>query len=250
MPDLQHFLTMAVRNEEAPEMKNLATFLKWFYPLEYWVDMLMFEFLKNTRIQWIVIIFYKPQYFMQTGPATQLASIPSSWIHKTYFEEVYENPFDLKKLQKYLCQINKIIPSEIWLSGESSAPWDVQRNPPTPYQNQLKEALNEYWSNIPDPKEWSQDYPMHCSQIIQGTHIWKDIHEEGPSEKGPSVSKAPLLKSNNDDVIPPDDLERRIERLELRSYRAREKKRQKIEELNITSDIDIDYDTDTDVSIV
>nr|KJB64036.1 hypothetical protein B456_010G030100 [Gossypium raimondii] len=171
MPDLQHFLTMAVCNEEAPEMKNLAKILKWFYPLEYWVDMLMFEFLKNTRVQWIVIIFYKPQYFMQNGPATQLASLPSSWIHKTYFEEVYENLFDLKKLQKYLCQINKIIPSEIWPSGESSAPWDVQRNPPTPYQNQLKEALNEYWSNIPDPKEWSQDYPMHCSQIIQDTYL-------------------------------------------------------------------------------
>nr|KJB83069.1 hypothetical protein B456_013G228300 [Gossypium raimondii] len=234
---------MAVRNEETPEMKNLATFLKWLYPLEYWVDMLMFEFYKNTRVQWIVIIFYKPQYFMQNGSATQLASLPSSWIHNTYFEEVYENPFDLKKIQKYLCQINKIIPSKIWPSGE--APWDVQRNPPTSYQNQLKEALNEYWSNIPDPKEWSQDYPMHCSQIIQDTHVWKDIHEEGPS-----VSKDPLPRSNNDDVIPPDDLERRIEKLELRCYRAREKKRQKVEELNITSDIDTDYDTNTDASII
>ncbi|MFQ6658348.1 hypothetical protein Gotur_027654 [Gossypium turneri] len=45
---------MAIHNEETPEMTNLATFLKWFYPLEHWADMLMFEFLKNTRVQWII----------------------------------------------------------------------------------------------------------------------------------------------------------------------------------------------------
>ncbi|MBA0804259.1 hypothetical protein Gohar_003854, partial [Gossypium harknessii] len=45
-------------------------------------------------------------------------------------------------------------------------------------------------------------------------------------------------------MIPPDDLEKRIEQLELKRYRAREKKRWKIEELNITSDIDTDYDTE------
>ncbi|MBA0804258.1 hypothetical protein Gohar_003854 [Gossypium harknessii] len=161
--DLQHLLTLAIHNEEAPEMKNLATFLKWFYPLEYWADMLMFESLKNTRTQWIVIVFYKPQYFMQNGSATQLASLPSSWIHKTYFKEVYENPADLKQLQKYLCQLNKIIPSEIWPSGNSQAPWEVSTNP------SIEKALEEYWSNIPDPKEWSQEYPIHCSQIIQDT---------------------------------------------------------------------------------
>ncbi|MBA0615947.1 hypothetical protein Godav_016045 [Gossypium davidsonii] len=75
---------MAIQDEISPEMKNLATFLKWFYPLEQWADMIMLEFLKNTRVQWILIIFYKPQYFMQNGPATQLEAFPSAWIHKTY----------------------------------------------------------------------------------------------------------------------------------------------------------------------
>ncbi|MBA0844717.1 hypothetical protein Goarm_022723 [Gossypium armourianum] len=185
--ELQYFLTQAIYNEEAPEMKNLTTFLKWFYPLEYWADMLMLEVHKNPHAQWIVIIFYKPQYFMQNGPATQLASLPSSWIHKTYLKEVYENPDDLNQLQKYLCQLNKIIPSEIWPSGNSQAPWNVSTNPT------IEKALEEYWSNIPDPKEWSQDYPMHCSQIIQ------DLSQE-----------------NDDNVTPPDDLEKRIEQLELK----------------------------------
>ncbi|MBA0702283.1 hypothetical protein Goari_027399 [Gossypium aridum] len=108
-------------------------------------------------------------------------------------------PFDLKDLQKYLCQINRFIPSEIWPSGNSQAPWDVQKNPPTPYQQKLKQALEEYRTNIPDPKEWSQDYPMHCSQMIQETPVWKDIHETGGSRQNPKADK---------DVIP-DDLEKK-----------------------------------------
>ncbi|MBA0815933.1 hypothetical protein Gohar_000651 [Gossypium harknessii] len=104
---------MAIQNEISPKMKNLATFLKWFYPLEQWAHMIMFEFLKNTRVKWILIIFYKPQHFMQNGPATQLGAFPNAWIHKTYFSEVSLNHYDYKDLQKYLCQINRIIPSEI-----------------------------------------------------------------------------------------------------------------------------------------
>nr|KJB80230.1 hypothetical protein B456_013G087600 [Gossypium raimondii] len=118
---------MAIQNEISPEMKNLATFLKWFYPLEQWADMITFEFLKNTRVQWILIIFYKPQYFMQKGPATQLGASPSAWIHKTYFLEVSLNRYDYNDPQKYLCQINRIIPSEIWPSGKNLAPWDIEK---------------------------------------------------------------------------------------------------------------------------
>ncbi|MBA0849400.1 hypothetical protein Goshw_015521, partial [Gossypium schwendimanii] len=46
------------------------------------------------------------------------------------------------------------------------------------------------------------------------TSLWKDIHE----------------------VTPPDDLEQRIEQLELKCYRAREEMKRRIEELNLTSD--------------
>ncbi|MBA0839057.1 hypothetical protein Goarm_004829 [Gossypium armourianum] len=223
--DLQHFLTQAIQDEESLEMKNLAIFLKWFYPLEYWSDMLMTESHKNGRHQWVVIIFYKPQYFMQNGPATQLASLPSAWVHKTYLKEVYESPTNLKQLQKYLCQLNKTIPSEIWPAEDLQAPWDALTNPT------IEKALEEYWSNIPDPKEWSQEYPMHCSQIMQDMLTQMDKHEEGPSVQIPL-----------DDIA--DNLEKRLEQLELKCWRAREKKRQRIEELNITSDISTDYDTE------
>nr|KJB76490.1 hypothetical protein B456_012G091900 [Gossypium raimondii] len=113
----------------------------------------MREQFKDTRAQYIVIIFYKLQYFMQNGPATQLGSFPSAWIHKTYFLEVSSNPYNYKDLQKYLCQVNRTIPIEIWPLGDVLAPWDIKIEPPTPYQKQLKKALEEYQSNIPDPKE-------------------------------------------------------------------------------------------------
>ncbi|MBA0562821.1 hypothetical protein Golob_007842 [Gossypium lobatum] len=63
----------------------------------------MKEQLKDTGVQYIVIIFYKTQYFMQNGPATQLGSFLSAWIHKTYFLKVSSNPCNYKDLQKYLC---------------------------------------------------------------------------------------------------------------------------------------------------
>ncbi|MBA0618302.1 hypothetical protein Godav_027669 [Gossypium davidsonii] len=173
---------MAIQDEISPEMKNLANFFKWFYPLEQWADMIMFEFLKNTRVQWILIVFYKPQYFMQNGPATQLGAFPSAWIHKTYFSE------------------------------------DVERDPPTPYQEQLKEALKEYHSNIPDPKEWSQEYSMYYSQATQDTPTWKDVVEDISKWKGVC------------EMTPPNDLEQRIEHLELKCYKAREEKKRKVEE--------------------
>ncbi|MBA0572134.1 hypothetical protein Golob_002495, partial [Gossypium lobatum] len=47
------------------------------------------------------------------------------------------------------------------------APWDIKIEPLTPYQQQLKKALEEYQSNILDPKEWSQDYPWFSSNVIK-----------------------------------------------------------------------------------
>ncbi|MBA0858040.1 hypothetical protein Goshw_020683 [Gossypium schwendimanii] len=83
--------------------------------------------------------------------------------------------------KKYLCYINKVIPSEIWPLGENLTPWDIEKDPSTPYQQQLKEALREYHSNITDPKEWSQEYPMLCSQIMEDTPAPKVVHEDKPS---------------------------------------------------------------------
>ncbi|MBA0754340.1 hypothetical protein Gogos_020048 [Gossypium gossypioides] len=63
---------------------------------------------------------------------------------------------------------------------------------------------------------------MFCSQIMKDTPAWKDVYEDKPL----------------------DDLEKRIEQLELKCYTVREEKKRKIEELNITSNISTDYDTD------
>ncbi|MBA0679783.1 hypothetical protein Goari_011533 [Gossypium aridum] len=73
----------------------------------------MREQLKDMRAQYIVIIFYKPQYFMQNGLTTQLGLFPSAWIHKTYFSEVSSNPYNYNYLEKYLCQVNRTIPADI-----------------------------------------------------------------------------------------------------------------------------------------
>ncbi|MBA0755460.1 hypothetical protein Gogos_021774 [Gossypium gossypioides] len=109
-----------------------------------------------------------------------------------------------RSLQKYLCQINRIIPAEIWPSEDILAPWDEDK-PLTPYQEH---------------------------QANQATFAWKDIHEDISSWK------------DIHELTPPDDLEKRIKQLELKCYEAREEKKRKIEELNITSDISTDYDTD------
>ncbi|MBA0853534.1 hypothetical protein Goshw_018695 [Gossypium schwendimanii] len=65
---------------------------------------------------------------------------------------------------------------------------------------------------------------MYCIQATQNTLAWKDVHED-ISDK------------------PPNDLEEKLEQLELKCYRAREEKKRKIKELNITADISTDYET-------
>ncbi|MFQ6625523.1 hypothetical protein Gotur_005166, partial [Gossypium turneri] len=57
------------------------------------------------------------------------------------------------------------------------APWDIKIEPPTPYQEQLKKALEEYQSNIPNPKEWSQDYLWFSSNAIQSMPAWTNSQE-------------------------------------------------------------------------
>lgn len=78
--DLQYFLTVVYQRQENPELHNLATFLKWFYPLNQWLDMitLTLEQSKETPPSSIVIIFYKPQYFMQNDASTQLGAFPTA----------------------------------------------------------------------------------------------------------------------------------------------------------------------------
>ncbi|MBA0786987.1 hypothetical protein Gotri_026544, partial [Gossypium trilobum] len=135
--DLQYYVTMATQEELSPEMKNFATFLKWFYPLEQWHEMIGLEYLKNMKAQWM-----------------------------------------------------------------------------------LRQALVEYQTNIPDPKEWSQEYPMYCSQAVQDTSAWRDIQEDTSSWKEKDVyktTKTSIIPIH--DMIPPNDLEIMIEQQELKCHR-------------------------------
>lgn len=52
--------------------------------------------------------------------------------------------YNYKALQKYLYQLNRTIPTEIWPPGDVLAHWDFNTELPTPYQIELKKALKEY----------------------------------------------------------------------------------------------------------
>ncbi|MBA0800057.1 hypothetical protein Gohar_010521 [Gossypium harknessii] len=56
---------------------------------------------------------------------------------------------------------------------------------------------------------------MYCSQAVQDTPAWRDIHEDTSRWK------------DVHEMTPPDGLEQRIEQLELKYYRAREEKRRR-----------------------
>ncbi|MBA0764026.1 hypothetical protein Gotri_013402, partial [Gossypium trilobum] len=81
---------------------------------------------------------------------------------------------------------------------------------------ELKKALKEYQENIPDPKEWSQDYPWFCSNAWKDTPTWdKDKPTLMDLDISPNESK-----------------------WEEKLYRAKLNKEIRIEEQNLTSDSD------------
>ncbi|KAK8556664.1 hypothetical protein V6N12_003061 [Hibiscus sabdariffa] len=103
---------------------------------------------------------------MHHGAAKQLGSFPSTYIHKIQWEDVRKRENRYRELQKHMCQINRQIPKEIWPPPEEQAPWDTWPENPsllTPYHKAIMEAQQQYRDNIPDPSEWSQDYPWYDS---------------------------------------------------------------------------------------
>ncbi|MBA0750679.1 hypothetical protein Gogos_002077, partial [Gossypium gossypioides] len=116
------------------------------------------------------------------------------------------NPYNYKDLQKYLCQVNRTIPTDIWPLGDVLAQWDIKIEPPTPYQ--------EY-------------------NIIQSTPAWTNSQEK----TSPMDEEDNFYNSS-------DDLEQQIEQMEIKCYRAKKEKAKMIEELNLTSDVSTDYESD------
>ncbi|KAK8568400.1 hypothetical protein V6N12_006953 [Hibiscus sabdariffa] len=163
LPNLQYFLDEAIQGTESAITRNLVVILKWFFPLSHWKEIIKQAATQNQG-HFIIIILYKPQYFMQHGKAKQLGSFPSAHIHSIQWEDVRKKEDRYRNLQKHMCQINKQIPREIWPPPTEQAPWDTWPEDPallTPYHQAIMEAQEQYKDNIPDPSEWSQDYPWY-----------------------------------------------------------------------------------------
>ncbi|KAK8972527.1 hypothetical protein V6N11_081642 [Hibiscus sabdariffa] len=160
LPDLQYFIDEAIQGTEPAITKNLAVVLKWFFPLSHWKE-INDQAAGTDQGHFIIIIFYKPQYFMHHGNTKQLGSFPSAHIHSIQWEDVRKREEKYRALQKHMCQINRQIPKEIWPPPKEQAPWDAWLEDPallTPYHKAIMEAQKQYKDNFPDPSEWSQDY--------------------------------------------------------------------------------------------
>ncbi|KAK8515576.1 hypothetical protein V6N12_075611 [Hibiscus sabdariffa] len=200
LPDLQYFIDEAIQGTEPAITKNLAVMLKWFFPLSHWKEII--DQAAATDQGHFIIIFYKPQYFMQHGNAKQLGSFPSAHIHSIQWEDVRKREEKYRALQKHMCQINRQIPKEIWPPPKEQAPWDAWPADPallTPYHRAIMEAQKQYKDNIPDPSEWSQDYPWFESSASKMTKEYSNDHmETEDGEDSTSTDSAQLPFSNRD----------------------------------------------------
>ncbi|KAL4335433.1 hypothetical protein GQ457_07G018320 [Hibiscus cannabinus] len=154
----------------------------------------------------VIIILYKPQYFLQHENAKQLGSFPSAHIHSIQWEDVRKREDKYRILQKHMCQINRQIPREIWPPPKERAPWDTwpeDQSLLTLYHKAIMEAQQQYKDGIPYPSEWSQDYPWYESSASKIKEPeWpkeNDDHIEIVSEDdNTSIDSAQLPHSNRD----------------------------------------------------
>ncbi|KAK9029789.1 hypothetical protein V6N11_026891 [Hibiscus sabdariffa] len=199
LPDLQELINEAIQGIEPAITRNLVVILKWFFPLSQWKDIIK-QATTKSHGYFIIIIFYKPQYFMQHGNARQLGSFPSAHIHSIQWEDVRKKEDSYKNLHKHMCQINRQIPREIWPPPKEQAPWDAWPEDPallTPYHKAIMEAQKQYKDNVPDPSEWSQDYPWYESSASKMPKEDNNDHmETEDGNDSTSIDSAQLPFSN------------------------------------------------------
>ncbi|KAK9020366.1 hypothetical protein V6N11_010390 [Hibiscus sabdariffa] len=165
--DLLHFIDQAIDGTEPLITKKLAVILKWFFSLSHWKDIIEQAATQNEGY-FIIIIFYKPRYFLQHGNAKQLGSFPSTHIHSIQWEDDTW-PEDLSLL--------------------------------TPYHKAITEAQKQYKDGIPDPSEWSQDYTLYessASKIKEPKEDSNDHMETVFEDESTSINSAQLPHSNRD----------------------------------------------------
>ncbi|KAK5793386.1 hypothetical protein PVK06_034529 [Gossypium arboreum] len=165
------------------------------------------EYYQENKENYMVIIFYKLQYFVTRERAIQLGSFPTTWIHKVLDEEdIRKHDVQYRIIQKFLCQLNKVIPFEVWPPLEIDAPWDTWPIRYKPYHIEIIKAIQDYYESIPNPSEWSQEYPLYYSQINllklhqeQDDDGNKDMDEDKNS--GSSDFEEPDMTANSDDTM-------------------------------------------------
>ncbi|MBA0872474.1 hypothetical protein Goshw_014677, partial [Gossypium schwendimanii] len=54
--------------------------------------------------------------------------------------------------------VNRTIPTKIWPLGDVLAPWDIKIEPPTPYQQQVKEEKTKMIEELNLTSDVSTDY--------------------------------------------------------------------------------------------
>ncbi|KAK5820251.1 hypothetical protein PVK06_025297 [Gossypium arboreum] len=171
--DFKYFLRNVVYGNIQPEYQNFFTFLSWFHPLDHWLNMITNEQMRTLGHE-VVIIFYKPQYFVQCGRATKLGSFPTTWIQmkpctlimntKTC-SNIFASLIELSHLKFGLLHI-------LMLHGKLCQ-----------MALQLFQALQEYKDDIPDLTGWFQEYHMCCSQVeieritLHNSSVQDDKHE-------------------------------------------------------------------------
>ncbi|KAH1047956.1 hypothetical protein J1N35_038740 [Gossypium stocksii] len=81
-------------------------------------------------------------------------------------------------------------------SQDVTTQWDTWLVQYQPYHKEILKAIQEYYENILDPSEWSQDYPWYCSQInlnkIRIQDEQEDKVEEEKSEDEDNYSESSL----------------------------------------------------------
>ncbi|KAH1038885.1 hypothetical protein J1N35_040628 [Gossypium stocksii] len=125
---------------------------------------------KRTSSNW-------PKPIMMYRPSSSSLTLPTSYpitsnlnpkfppevmnfVHqKTFHQKAKEMMFE------YQIQVFKNFGRLILKPWDVIAPWDTWPVQHKLYHEEILKAIQEYYESIPDPTEWSQDYPSYCSQI-------------------------------------------------------------------------------------
>ncbi|KAK8991028.1 hypothetical protein V6N11_062053 [Hibiscus sabdariffa] len=161
-----------------------------------------------THLYQVAIQFVLPdlQYFIGEAIKGTTPAITRNLVvvlKCTSYNMEMQNSWDPSLQHMSIVSSGKIqISREIWPPPKEQAPWDTWPENPvllTSYHKAIMEAQKQYKDNIPDPSEWSQDYPWYESSASKMPK--EDINDHMETEDGDdstSTDSAQLPFSNRD----------------------------------------------------